>query len=94
MATGDYSDYTVEELREELRERDLSTTGNKAELIERLEYDDADDGSEPAGVTANAVRELSDEAKTGAIRRREAREERLAGEAELYERQQSGEKGE
>lgn len=40
--------YTVEELQDELRERDLPTSGNKRELIERLvnsSNDDDDDES-------------------------------------------------
>lgn len=35
-----YQDAKVEELREELKRRELSTTGNKEELIARLEADD------------------------------------------------------
>lgn len=35
-----YEDYTVAELKEELKERELSTEGNKAELVARLEEDD------------------------------------------------------
>lgn len=37
----DYEDQTVEELRDQLRDRDLRTSGPKAELVERLEEDDA-----------------------------------------------------
>jgi uncharacterized OB-fold protein len=38
----DYNDFTVEELKAELkgRERDLALTGNKPELVARLEADD------------------------------------------------------
>jgi hypothetical protein len=36
----DYSEWTVEEIKDALRARDLLLTGNKAELIERLEDDD------------------------------------------------------
>jgi hypothetical protein len=38
----DYGDLTVPELQDRLRERDLSTTGNKQELVDRLE--DSDQG--------------------------------------------------
>lgn len=38
----DYSSKTAEELRGELISRDLSIDGKKAELIERLEADDAE----------------------------------------------------
>lgn len=37
----DYEDQTVDELRDQLRDRDLRTSGPKAELVERLEEDDA-----------------------------------------------------
>jgi hypothetical protein len=36
-----YDEYSVEELKEELRERDLPVSGTKDELIARLEEDDA-----------------------------------------------------
>lgn len=35
-----YDDATVEELKEELKARNLPTTGNKDELVKRLEQDD------------------------------------------------------
>jgi hypothetical protein len=35
-----YDDRTVEDLRDLLRERDMSTTGNKAELVMRLQAAD------------------------------------------------------
>lgn len=38
-----YSDLTVEELRDELGNRELSKSGNKKELIARLRQADADD---------------------------------------------------
>lgn len=42
---SDRSEQTVEELRDELRDRDLKVSGTKDELIERLDEDDeADDG--------------------------------------------------
>jgi hypothetical protein len=47
-----YEANTVEELREELRARDLHTSGNKDELIARLEEDDA-----AAGATKEAPAE-------------------------------------
>jgi hypothetical protein len=37
---GDYDEFTVDELRDDLRSRDLHTSGTKAELIARLEDDD------------------------------------------------------
>lgn len=40
-AGGGYEDRTVEELRDELRGRELPTSGTKAELVERLQDDDA-----------------------------------------------------
>lgn len=41
----DYDEWTAEELRKELAKRELSQSGNKAELIARLREDDADDES-------------------------------------------------
>lgn len=38
-----YADLTVAQLKEELKERELSTDGNKSELVKRLEEDDAED---------------------------------------------------
>lgn len=38
---GDYDGYTLDELREEAKERDLPVSGNKPELVDRLEADDA-----------------------------------------------------
>jgi hypothetical protein len=40
MDEVNYSDWTVESLKSELSKRDLPTSGNKAELIARLESDD------------------------------------------------------
>jgi len=40
LSPEDYEDSSNERLREELRRRGLSTSGNKAELIERLEAND------------------------------------------------------
>lgn len=37
-----YGGWTVEQLRDELRERDLSPAGRKADLVERLLADDAE----------------------------------------------------
>lgn len=37
----EYDDFTTEELKDKLRERDLPVSGNKQELIERLQEDDA-----------------------------------------------------
>lgn len=42
MATDEIRDYTVKELREELRDRDLPVSGTKDELIERLRDSDED----------------------------------------------------
>lgn len=48
--SDDYSDWTNDQLRAELSERNLSTEGKKADLVERLEEDDAaafdDEGEE------------------------------------------------
>lgn len=41
-----YEANTVEELREELRARDLPVSGHKDELVARLEEDDAQEGGE------------------------------------------------
>lgn len=38
----DYEELTVEELRDILRDRDLTVSGTKAELIDRLNEDDAE----------------------------------------------------
>ena len=44
--THDFSKFTVAELKEELSARDLSLTGNKKDLIERLnEYEQTHNGS-------------------------------------------------
>lgn len=42
LSPDDYEDSSNERLREELRRRRLSTSGNKQELIERLEDNDAE----------------------------------------------------
>lgn len=52
---SDYEDRTVEELRDDLRERDLRVSGSKEELIARLQEDDVDaardaPSSAPAGM--------------------------------------------
>ena len=39
----DYNTLTIKELKKLLKERDLSTVGKKAELIERLKECDSDD---------------------------------------------------
>lgn len=44
--TSKYDDLTNDELRELLSERDLPTSGNKAELIERLVADDENSDDE------------------------------------------------
>jgi hypothetical protein len=41
LSPDDYADASNERLKEELRRRRLSTSGNKQELIERLEDNDA-----------------------------------------------------
>jgi len=41
-----YEDWSYPELKKELAERDLPTTGKKEQLIERLEEDDEDDDSD------------------------------------------------
>lgn len=75
-----YSEWTGDELREELRERGLSTTGKNAEMAQRLTDDDASED-------VTTVADLPDEVKTGPVLRREERAERVAGEAAAYERQ-------
>jgi SAP domain len=40
LAKSDYEDSTVEELRDELRDRDLPVSGTKDELVARLVEDD------------------------------------------------------
>lgn len=47
--TGSYEDMTVSQLQDELRGRDLSTTGNKGELIDRLTADDESDDEPQEG---------------------------------------------
>jgi hypothetical protein len=99
MAETDWDSYTVDELDAEIAKRNsrygaaggvlLDTGGLKADKVKRLEDDDATLTAPDSGVTANAVRDLPDEAKTGAVRRREAREERLAGEMARWEEQQA-----
>ncbi len=37
---AEYSDYTVDELKDKLRERELPVSGSKEELVARLEEDD------------------------------------------------------
>jgi hypothetical protein len=58
MAKSKYEDQTVEELRDELRDRDLQVSGNKDELVARLVEHDESDGAE-----ASAVAEASTEAE-------------------------------
>ncbi|MEV6287404.1 SAP domain-containing protein [Kribbella sp. NPDC051770] len=41
--SDDYNDWKVETLRQELRERELPTSGTKPELVARLEADDDSD---------------------------------------------------
>jgi hypothetical protein len=94
----DYAEWTVDELDTEITERNerygragngtlLETGGLKADKVKTLEDDDASNTPPEGGATANNVHELDESAKTGAVRRREARDERLAGEAELYDRE-------
>lgn len=45
----DRDEMTVEELRDELRDRDLKVSGSKEELIARLEDADADEGQQAGG---------------------------------------------
>lgn len=40
---GEYGDWTVKQLQDELGDRELSKSGNKSELIARLREDDADE---------------------------------------------------
>lgn len=48
-AAAIYGGWTVEQLRDELRDRDLATGGRKADLVERLLADDAEQDDEPDG---------------------------------------------
>lgn len=48
----DHEELTVDELRDELRDRDLKVSGTKEELIGRLEDHEADEG-ETAGAAAS-----------------------------------------
>jgi hypothetical protein len=50
-----YEAFTVEELREELKARDLHTSGNKDELIARLEEDDAAEEEEAEETSTDLV---------------------------------------
>lgn len=53
MSTG-YEEQTVEELRDELRDRDLPVSGPKDSLVERLQADDVD-GDEDGGASGAAA---------------------------------------
>lgn len=44
MTMVDHEELTVDELRDELRERDLKVSGTKEELIDRLEDHESDEG--------------------------------------------------
>lgn len=46
---ADHEDLTVDELRDELRDRDLKVSGTKEELIGRLEEHEADGATSPNG---------------------------------------------
>jgi hypothetical protein len=97
--TVDYNDWTVSDLDEEITERNkeygpaggttLPLSGLKADKVAALESDDARlerlASGEDSDVTANQVHDLADEAKTGAVRRREANDERKAGEYERWQ---------
>jgi hypothetical protein len=101
--TVDYNDWTVSDLDEEITERNkeygpaggttLPLSGLKADKVAALESDDARlerlASGDDSDVTANQVRDLADEAKTGAVRRREANDERKAGEYARWEEQQA-----
>jgi len=57
-----YQELTVEQLKDELRDRDLPVSGNKDELVARLEEDDAGQGAEaldPAVRVAIALEEIA-----------------------------------
>jgi hypothetical protein len=97
----DYNMWPVSALDDMIAERNsrygkaggvlLNTGGLKADKVKTLERDDSTMTVPDSGITANAVRELDDEAKTGAVRRREAREARLTEEAEAWEKHHAGE---
>lgn len=73
----DYEDLTVKELRGQLRDRGLTTSGLKGQLVARLEEDDAEAAAELADARADA---MPDEAYQAADEG--DAEEGVAGEAE------------
>lgn len=50
-----YEDQTNDDLRTELERRGLSTSGNKDDLVARLELDDAERGSDAGPVESQAT---------------------------------------
>jgi hypothetical protein len=48
--TADYGTWTVEELRDELRARDLPANGNKSELVARLKDHDEEEATKATAV--------------------------------------------
>lgn len=54
-AEASYEANTVDELKAELTARSLPTTGNKADLIARLEADDAEAAAAPAPAAATGL---------------------------------------
>jgi SAP domain-containing ribonucleoprotein len=75
-----YDDMTVEELKDELYNRDLPVSGNKAELVARLEEADAPKAEPTESVTVGSDAEVSvDYASDDTIAAALALEEPLRG---------------
>lgn len=67
--TVSYDQATRDELRDELRARDLPVSGNKDELIERLEEADEQDEGDDDGGDANGSRDSERSKDSGESRR-------------------------
>lgn len=60
MSTTEHEGLTVDELRDELRDRDLKVSGTKDELLARLEADQRGDDGEPDPSDAASTPRLRD----------------------------------